>query len=78
MIIVKMLKTILLCYILFIPVTNSADIEVTLLGTGDPTPRIDRFGPATLVKTKDSLMLFDVGRGAMQRLYQIIPIRIKK
>jgi ribonuclease Z len=47
------------------------DIDVTLLGTGDPTPRIDRFGPSTLVEAGGQTLLFDAGRGAMQRLYQI-------
>jgi len=44
-------------------------INVTLLGTGDPTPRMDRFGPSTLVQTQDATVLFDAGRGVMQRLY---------
>ncbi len=55
------------------------EIEVTLLGTGDPTPRIDRyptpridrFGPSTLVETGGVAVLFDAGRGVMQRLYQL-------
>jgi TRAP-type C4-dicarboxylate transport system substrate-binding protein len=35
-----------------LPVTGEAQsLKVTLLGTGDPVPRIDRFGPSTLVQT---------------------------
>lgn len=52
------------------------DFRVTLLGTGDPIPRLDRFGPATLVEAGDQKLLFDVGRGATQRLVQLgIPLR---
>jgi ribonuclease Z len=45
--------------------------RVTLLGTGNPRPSIDRFGPATLVEAGDQRLLFDCGRGATQRLFQI-------
>lgn len=47
------------------------DFRVTLLGTGDPIPRIDRFGPATLVEVAGQELLFDVGRGVTQRLVQL-------
>ena len=47
------------------------DFRVTLLGTGDPIPRIDRFGPATLVEVSGQELLFDVGRGVTQRLVQL-------
>lgn len=47
------------------------DFKVTLLGTGDPIPRTDRFGPATLVEVAGQELLFDAGRGATQRLVQI-------
>ena len=46
-------------------------IIVTLLGTGTPGPRIDRFGPSTLVEAGGLRLLFDCGRGTMQRIYQI-------
>lgn len=49
----------------------SSDFKVTLLGTGHPEPLIDRFGPSTLVEAGDQRILFDCGRGAMQRIYQI-------
>jgi ribonuclease Z len=57
--------------------TFAADeFRVTLLGTGDPIPRLDRFGPATLVEVAGQQLLFDVGRGATQRLVQLgIPLR---
>src|SRR5436189_3304434 len=48
---------------------------VTLLGTGVPTPRPDRFGPSTLVEAGDQKLLIDAGRGATIRLYQLgVPI----
>lgn len=51
------------------------EFRVTLLGTGDPIPRLDRFGPATLVQVAGQELLFDVGRGASQRLVQLgIPL----
>jgi len=45
--------------------------RVTLLGTGAPPPRLDRFGPSTLVEVGGQKFIFDAGRGAMQRLYQL-------
>jgi len=45
--------------------------RVTLLGTGNPQLRPDRFGPATLVEAGDQKLLFDVGRGVPIRLAQI-------
>ena len=50
---------------------HAQTLNVTLLGTGDPTPSIDHFGPATLVEAGDHQMLFDVGRGASIRLWQL-------
>ena len=49
--------------------------RVTLLGTGTPTPRLDRLGPATLVEAGNEKLLFDAGRGIPIRLAQIqIPV----
>ena len=45
--------------------------RVTLLGTGAPPPRLDRFGPSTLVEAGGKKFIFDAGRGAMQRLHQL-------
>ncbi len=52
-----------------------SDFKVTLLGTGTPQPRPDRFGPSTLVEAGDQKLLFDAGRGVPIRLRQLnIPI----
>ncbi|HEX2718679.1 MAG TPA: MBL fold metallo-hydrolase [Gemmatimonadaceae bacterium] len=45
-------------------------ITVTLLGTGSPPPVMDRFGPSVLVEAGPEKLLFDAGRGALQRLRQ--------
>jgi ribonuclease Z len=45
--------------------------RVTLLGTGAPPPLLDRFGPSTLVEAGKEKFIFDAGRGAIQRLYQL-------
>jgi ribonuclease Z len=50
-------------------------IAVHLLGTGAPIPRMDRFGPATLISIAGKRLLFDAGRGVSQRLWQLgIPL----
>jgi len=49
----------------------SQNIKVTLLGTGYPRPVIERFGPSILVEAGKEKLLFDCGRGATQRLYQL-------
>lgn len=51
--------------------TTAQSIKVTLLGTGGPAPSIERFGPATLVEAGGQKFLFDCGRGASQRLWQM-------
>jgi ribonuclease Z len=50
---------------------KGADIKVTLLGTGTPQPLMDRFGPSILVQAGSETLLFDAGRGCLQRLRQI-------
>ena len=50
-----------------------SDFTVTLLGTSSPSPSIDRFGSSTLVEAGDLRLLFDCGRGAIQRLLQLGP-----
>jgi ribonuclease Z len=58
---------------LFAVVSGAAlaqDMKVTLLGTGSPPPVMNCFGPSILVEAGDKKFLFDVGRGAMQRLAQ--------
>jgi ribonuclease Z len=46
-------------------------ISVTLLGTGTPQPIMERFGPSILVRAGGQSLLFDAGRGCLQRLTQI-------
>ena len=49
----------------------ASDFKVTLLGTGQPLPSMNRFGPSTLIQAGTNTLLFDCGRGTMQRIYQI-------
>ena len=53
------------------PNDNAHEIKVTLLGTGTPVPAMNRFGPSILVQAGGQTVLFDAGRGAMQRLAQL-------
>ncbi len=50
---------------------SGEELEVTLLGTGHPGPSMDRFGPGILVRAADQVLLFDAGRGGIQRLTQL-------
>lgn len=45
--------------------------RVTLLGTGVPIPRPERFGPSTLIEAGEQTILIDAGRGATIRLFQL-------
>jgi ribonuclease Z len=47
------------------------NFTVTLLGTGNPRPTINRFGPSILVQAGGQKLLFDCGRGATMRLAQL-------
>jgi ribonuclease Z len=49
---------------------SSGEIKVTLLGTGCPEPAMNRFGPSILVEAGSEKLIFDAGRGALQRLGQ--------
>lgn len=51
-------------------VASPPDIKVYLLGTGGPELTAHRQGAATLVDAGGQLLLFDTGRGVMQRLYE--------
>ena len=51
----------------------TTDFIVTLLGTSSPSPSIERFGMSTLVEAGEHRLLFDCGRGAIQRLLQLGP-----
>ena len=52
-------------------ISSQEIFKVTLLGSGAPPPRLDRFGPSTLVEVGSQKFIFDAGRGAMQRLHQL-------
>ena len=49
----------------------TADIVVTLLGTGNPRPATDRFGPSILVEAGSERLVVDAGRGNTMRLFEI-------
>ena len=68
-----MLKRFLFVLVLgFYAASCSADyIKVTLLGTGSPRPSVERSGPAVLVEVGGKYLLFDTGRGVVQRLQQL-------
>ena len=46
-------------------------MTVTILGSGTPDPRPDRFGQSTLVQAGGKTLVFDAGRGASIRLQQL-------
>lgn len=46
-------------------------LQVTLLGTGNPRPTMDRFGPSILVEAGAHRIVIDAGRGSAQRLFEI-------
>jgi ribonuclease Z len=57
------------------PTEPTSDFRVTLLGTGTPGPRPDRFGPSTLVEVGSEKLVFDCGRSCTTRLWQLkIPL----
>jgi ribonuclease Z len=54
-----------------IPASVAAALfQIILLGTGNPRPEMDRFGPSILVEAGEHRILIDCGRGATQRLFQ--------
>ncbi|HEY5665741.1 MAG TPA: MBL fold metallo-hydrolase [Gammaproteobacteria bacterium] len=63
----------LVCGLLWIAAETAAaqTMRVTLLGTGRPTPLHDRFEAATLVEAGETTLLFDAGRGASIRIWQL-------
>ncbi len=46
-------------------------LRASLLGTGTPTPLARQFSMSTLVEVGDKKFVFDCGRGAAIRLYQL-------
>jgi ribonuclease Z len=52
------------------------EMRVTLLGTGAPPPVMNRFGPSTLVEAGNEKLVFDAGRGNLQRVVQAkVPLK---
>ncbi|WP_246788488.1 MBL fold metallo-hydrolase [Bradyrhizobium sp. CCBAU 53421] len=49
---------------------SAAEMRVTLLGTGTPTPRLSSFSASTLVEAGPEKLIFDLGRGSTIRLFQ--------
>ena len=49
----------------------AGDFKVTLLGSGVPNPRPDRFSQSTLVEAGNQRLVFDIGRGVSIRLWQV-------
>src|SRR5882757_9338276 len=49
---------------------TAAEMRVTLLGTGTPTPRLSSFSASTLVEAGSERLIFDLGRGSTIRLFQ--------
>jgi ribonuclease Z len=49
---------------------DAAEMKVTLLGTGTPTPRLGSFSASTLVEAGPERLIFDLGRGSSIRLFQ--------
>ena len=65
-------KFIIAGVLLLDPAVVFADfMRVTLLGTGSPRPDVSRSGPAVLVEAGGQKLLFDTGRGVVQRLEQL-------
>lgn len=53
------------------PLLSQSVMRVTILGSGTPVPAPDRFGNSTLVEAGGQRLLFDFGRGASIRLWQL-------
>ena len=50
--------TILAAALVAVSGAQAQTLDVTLLGTGDPVPRVDRFGPSILVEAGPYRLLF--------------------
>ena len=48
----------------------AALFQIILLGTGNPRPEMDRFGPSILIEAGEHRILLDCGRGATQRIFE--------
>ncbi len=49
---------------------TAALFQIILLGTGNPRPDMDRFGPSILIEAGEHRLLLDCGRGAVQRVFE--------
>ena len=47
----------------------SAPVRITLLGTGNPTPRLRRAGSSVLTRVGDAGIVFDLGPGSAHKLW---------
>ena len=57
-------------FVLLPLVASAGDFRVTLLGSGENYPQTDRMGPSILIEAGDQTLVFDAGRGALQRFYE--------
>ena len=48
----------------------AGDFKVTLLGTGVPNPRPERFSQSTLIEAGSQKLIIDIGRGTAVRVWQ--------
>lgn len=67
------MNRLILALILYVATVTSAgadDFRVTLLGSGENYPQTGRLGPSILVEAGDQLLVFDAGRGVLQRFYE--------
>jgi len=48
---------------------NSKESKIILLGTGNPNPNPDRFGPSLAIVVKDTSYIIDFGAGITRRTY---------
>jgi ribonuclease Z len=53
------------------PPLPPSSLRITLLGTGNPRPSAERFGPCILLETGERKILIDAGRGSAIRLFQL-------
>jgi ribonuclease Z len=66
-----------LCVVSFFTWAHAAEhprpafFRITLLGTGNPRPSAERFGPSILVEVGERKILIDAGRGSTIRLFQL-------
>ncbi|MGJ5087799.1 MBL fold metallo-hydrolase [Bradyrhizobium sp. HKCCYLRH1065] len=61
---------VVVCVVAGSPPAAAAEMKVTLLGTGTPTPRLSSFSASTLIEAGPERLLFDLGRGSTIRLFQ--------